>query len=71
MSSVTRDINALLDDLLKPVNKAAKEMIVEQLNKITNHGDNVKDLFTNTYYVNDPGEDNRCASALSANNTDK
>lgn len=35
--------------------------IKKDLNKITNNGQNVKDLFTNNYYLNDPMEDKRIA----------
>ena len=35
--------------------------IKKDLNKITNNGQNVKDIFTNQYYLNDPMEDKRIA----------
>lgn len=35
--------------------------IKKDLNKITNNGQNVKDIFTNNYYLNDPMEDKRIA----------
>jgi septal ring factor EnvC (AmiA/AmiB activator) len=35
--------------------------IKKDLNKITNNGKNVKDIFTNNYYVNDSMEDKRIA----------
>tara|TARA_Y100000361_G_scaffold32310_2_gene27023 strand:+ start:912 stop:1223 length:312 start_codon:yes stop_codon:yes gene_type:complete len=35
--------------------------IKKDLNKITNNGQNVRDIFTNNYYVNDPMEDKRVA----------
>lgn len=35
--------------------------IKNDLNQITNNGQNVKDVFTNNYYINDPMEDKRVA----------
>ena len=35
--------------------------IKNDLNEITNNGKNVKDIFTNNYYLNDPAEDKRIA----------
>lgn len=35
--------------------------IKKDLNKMTNNGQNVKDIFTNNYYLNDPMEDKRIA----------
>ena len=35
--------------------------IKKDLNKITNNGDNVKEIFTNKYYVNDFGQDKEIA----------
>lgn len=61
MSSVTRDINELLDQLPQAAGEQEAQEIVDQLNKLTNQGKSIRDLFTNQYYVNDPGEDKRCA----------
>ena len=67
MSELTRNINALLDEYNdikanKSVTDDTIENIISDLNKITNNGSNVNDIFSNTYYVNDIGEDKRCAS---------
>ena len=35
--------------------------IKNDLNEITNNGQNVKDIFTNNYYLNDPMEDKKIA----------
>jgi len=35
--------------------------IIEDLNKITNNGNNVRDIFTNEYYVNDMIQDKEIA----------
>lgn len=35
--------------------------IKNDLNEMTNNGQNVKDIFTNNYYLNDPMEDKRIA----------
>ena len=35
--------------------------IKKDLNEMTNNGQNVKDIFTNQYYLNDPMEDKRIA----------
>ncbi len=35
--------------------------IKNDLSEITNNGQNVKDIFTNQYYLNDPMEDKRIA----------
>tara|TARA_Y100000592_G_scaffold62718_1_gene97910 strand:- start:715 stop:1011 length:297 start_codon:yes stop_codon:yes gene_type:complete len=35
--------------------------IKKDLNKITNNGENVKEIFTNKYYVNDFGQDKEIA----------
>lgn len=37
------------------------ENIITDINKITNNGESVNDVFTNIYYVNDINEDKRCA----------
>lgn len=67
MSDLTRNINALLDEIndIKSntsITDDSVENIITDLNKITNNGLNVNDIFTNNYYVNDMGEDKRCAS---------
>tara|TARA_A200000159_G_scaffold9887_1_gene8456 strand:+ start:112 stop:345 length:234 start_codon:yes stop_codon:yes gene_type:complete len=67
MSDLTRNINALLDEMndIKSntsITDDTIENIITDLNKITNNGLNVNDIFTNNYYVNDMGEDRRCAS---------
>lgn len=67
MSDLTRNINALLDEMndIKSntsITDDSIENIITDLNKITNNGLNVNDIFTNNYYVNDMGEDKRCAS---------
>ena len=67
MSDLTRNINALLDEIddikaNKSVTDDSVENIINDLNIITNNGSNVNDIFTNTYYINDMGEDKRCAS---------
>lgn len=67
MSDLTRNINALLDEMndIKSntsITDDTIENIITDLNKITNNGLNVNELFTNNYYVNDMGEDRRCAS---------
>ena len=67
MSDLTRNINALLDEINdikqnKSITSDTIENIITDLNKITNNGLNVNDIFTNTYYVNDMSEDRRCAS---------
>lgn len=67
MSDLTRNINALLDEIndIKSntsITDDSVENIITDLNKLTNNGLNVNDIFTNNYYVNDMGEDRRCAS---------
>ena len=67
MTHITRNINALLDEINdiksnKSITDDSVENIITDLNKITNNGLNVNDIFTNNYYVNDMGEDRRCAS---------
>lgn len=67
MSDLTRNINALLDEIndIKAntsVTGDTIENIITDLNKITNNGSNVNDIFSNKYYVNDIAEDKRCAS---------
>jgi predicted DNA-binding ArsR family transcriptional regulator len=66
MSDLTRNINALLDEIndIKSntsITDDTIENIITDLNKITNNGESVKDVFTNIYYVNDINEDKRCA----------
>ncbi len=58
MSHITRDINRLLDEYnnvkLDPESHEKNLGEVEdELNKITNDGKNVRDIFTNVYYIND------------------
>lgn len=67
MSHFTRNINALLDAIIDIKNNQSDtddsiENIISDLNKLTNNGTNIKDQFTNNYYINDIGEDKRCAS---------
>ena len=67
MSDLTRNINALLDEMNEiksntSVTGDSIENIISDLNKITNNGSNVNDIFANKYYVNDIAEDKRCAS---------
>jgi hypothetical protein len=67
MSDLTRNINALLDEIndIKSntsITDDSVENIITDLNKLTNNGSNVNEIFTNNYYVNDMGEDRRCAS---------
>ena len=67
MNDLTHNINALLDEMNEiksntSVTGDTIENIITDLNKITNNGSNVSDIFTNTYYINDMGEDKRCAS---------
>ena len=51
------------------LNKAEKIrlQIIEDLNKITNNGNNVRDLFTNDYYVNDVIQDKEIAERNKVN----
>lgn len=41
------------------LNKAQiiKDQMIEDLNKLTNNGNNVRDIFTNEYYINDRIQD--------------
>lgn len=48
------------EDALDVVEKVI-DGIKNDLSKITNNGQNVKDIFTNQYYLNDPMEDKRIA----------
>ena len=68
MTHITRNINALLDEINKIKSNTSDtddtiENIITDLNKITNNGESVKDVFTNIYYVNDMSEDKRCADS--------
>ena len=72
MSKQTQIINALLDEYNNiKQNKSNTDDTLEQittdLNKITNNGRNVNDIFTNIYYINDNMEDKRCATTSSEN----
>ena len=72
MSEQTQMINTLLDEYNsikqnKTNNGDSIEQITNDLNKITNNGSNVNDIFTNIYYINDTMEDRRCSSASDAN----
>ena len=51
------------------LNKADEvyEVIIEDLNKITNSGQNCRDLFTNQYYINDMSQDHLIAEEMRAN----
>lgn len=68
MSETTKIINALLDEYSnistnKSNNGDTIEQIESDLNKITNNGTNVANIFTNVYYINDNMEDKRCANS--------
>ena len=70
------------EDILKNINtgKAVKKkevietahntkvQLVEDLFKLTNEGQNVKDIFTNKYYINDSMQDRACAKEEDARN---
>ena len=67
MNDLTHNINALLDEMNEiksntSITDDTIENIITDLNKITNNGSNVNDIFANKYYVNDIAEDKRCAS---------
>ena len=47
--------------------KIIKDQIIEDLNKLTNNGQNIKDIFTNEYYVNDVMQDKEIAEENRAN----
>ncbi len=66
MSELTRNINALLDEYNNIKQNKSKtddtiENIISDINKLTNNGSNVNEIFTNIYYINDNMEDKRCA----------
>jgi len=70
MGEQTQMINTLLDEYNsikqnKSNNGDSIEQITNDLNKITNNGSNVSDIFTNIYYINDVMEDKRCATSSS------
>ena len=51
------------------LNKAEKikDQIINDLNKLTNNGNNCRDIFTNEYYINDMMQDKEIAEANRAN----
>ena len=51
------------------LNKADEvyEVIIEDLNKLTNDGQNCRDLFTNQYYINDFAQDKLIAEEIRLN----
>tara|TARA_B110000196_G_C20961638_1_gene574274 strand:+ start:462 stop:806 length:345 start_codon:yes stop_codon:yes gene_type:complete len=51
------------------LNKANEvyEVMIENLNKITNSGQNCRDIFTNDYYINDFAQDKVIAEEIRAN----
>lgn len=51
------------------LNKADEvyEVMIEDLNKITNSGQNCRDIFTNQYYINDFSQDKVIAEEMRAN----
>ena len=51
------------------LNKAQKikDQIIEDLNKLTRNGQNIRDTFTNDYYVNDVMQDKEIAEQERAN----
>ena len=51
------------------LNKAQKikDQIIEDLNKLTNDGQNIRDTFTNDYYVNDVMQDKEISEQNRAN----
>ena len=66
MSELTRNINALLDEYNNIKQNKSKtddtiENIISDINKLTNNGSNVNEIFTNIYYINYNMEDKRCA----------
>ena len=65
MNEQARNINALLDKYnnTKQANKNKSELnnIKEELTKLMNNVNSVRDKFTKQYYLNDPNEDKRCS----------
>ena len=55
------------------LNKAQeiKHQIIEDLNKLTNNGKNVRDIFTNEYYINDLSQDKEIAEKIRENKLNK
>jgi len=55
------------------LNKAQKikDQIIEDLNKLTNNGQNIRDTFTNQYYINDVMQDKELAERNRANKLNK
>jgi len=51
------------------LNKAQtiKDQIIDDLNKLTNDGQNIRDTFTNDYYINDMLQDKEIAEQNRAN----
>ena len=61
-------INALLDEYNNiKQNKSNTDdtiaNIINDINKITNNGESINDVFNNIYYINDMSEDRRCSNA--------
>jgi hypothetical protein len=55
------------------VNKGREQLaqIKEELNKLTNNGQNCRDMFTNNYYVNDMSQDKIIAKEINSNKLNK
>jgi hypothetical protein len=55
------------------LNKGQEQLaqIKEELNKLTNNGQNCRDMFTNNYYVNDMSQDKLIAKEIKANKLKK
>ena len=47
--------------------KEIKDQIINDLNKLTNDGQNCRDMFTNPYYINDVMQDKEIAEQNRAN----
>ena len=61
-------INALLDEYNNIKQDESNtddtiENIINDINKITNNGESINDVFNNIYYINDMSEDRRCSNA--------
>ena len=58
---LAKEINERLDAMLAlgddNKNQEALATIIKELNVLTNNGRNIRDVFNNIYYINDPMQD--------------
>lgn len=70
--SLAREVNDRLDAILAlgktDKSKKAIQTIIDELDVLTHKGQNIRNIFTNIYYVNDFSQDRKISNESKASN---